>query len=245
MGIPLAISTLRGELADNEEWKADPARAGIVIGTIDMIGSKLLFSGYGDGPYNRAHHAGLIGQDTLIVHDEAHLTPVFSDLLRAVAEVQRRFDPRPIRIIELSATSRATESVSLGLEPEDEKDKVVHDRLGAVKRLHIHRAPNESVIRKIVEICKTHEKASAKVLVYVRTPESALEIAGALSKALGKKADERVELLTGTMRGYERDQLVKTNSMYSAFVEAAQLRKPSTWYAPQPARSVSTSTRTI
>lgn len=71
----LAISTLRGELADNEEWKADPARAAIVVGTIDMIGSRLLFSSYGDGPYGRAHHAGLAGQDSLIVHDEAHLTP--------------------------------------------------------------------------------------------------------------------------------------------------------------------------
>jgi CRISPR-associated endonuclease/helicase Cas3 len=74
----LAVSTLRGELADNEEWKADPARAAIIIGTIDMIGSKLLFSGYGDGSYWRPQHAGLVGQDSLIVHDEAHLTPAFS-----------------------------------------------------------------------------------------------------------------------------------------------------------------------
>ena len=59
---PLAVSTLRGELADNEEWKQDPARTAIIVGTIDMIGSKLLFSGYGDGQYHRAHHAGLIGQ---------------------------------------------------------------------------------------------------------------------------------------------------------------------------------------
>ncbi|MBV9702094.1 MAG: hypothetical protein JO163_05155, partial [Methylobacteriaceae bacterium] len=44
---PLAISTLRGELADNREWQADPARPAIIIGTIDMVGSRLLFSGYG------------------------------------------------------------------------------------------------------------------------------------------------------------------------------------------------------
>jgi CRISPR-associated endonuclease/helicase Cas3 len=70
---PLGVSTLRGEFADNEEWKADAARPAIVIGTIDMMGSKLLFSGYGDGRYGRSHHAGLIGYDALIVHDEAHL----------------------------------------------------------------------------------------------------------------------------------------------------------------------------
>ena len=83
----LAISTLRGELADNSEWKADPAGAAIVIGTIDMVGSKLLFSGYGDGRYWRAQHAGLAGHDSLIVHDEAHLTPAFSDMLNRVADV--------------------------------------------------------------------------------------------------------------------------------------------------------------
>lgn len=42
---PLAISTLRGELEDNREWSTHPARPAIIVGTIDMIGSRLLFSG--------------------------------------------------------------------------------------------------------------------------------------------------------------------------------------------------------
>src|SRR5262245_26497643 len=46
---PLAISTLRGQFADNGAWRTDPARAAIVVGTVDMIGSRLLFSGYGVG----------------------------------------------------------------------------------------------------------------------------------------------------------------------------------------------------
>lgn len=118
-GEPLAVSTLRGELADNEEWKIDPARAAVIIGTIDMIGSKLLFSGYGDGRYRRAHHAGLIGQDVLVVHDEAHLTPAFSSLLSAVGDAQRRDrEPRPVHVMELSATlpHGATAAVQLGAE---------------------------------------------------------------------------------------------------------------------------------
>jgi len=43
---PLAISTLRGEFADNGEWRIDPARPAVIVGTVDMIGSRLLFSGY-------------------------------------------------------------------------------------------------------------------------------------------------------------------------------------------------------
>lgn len=45
----LALSTLRGQFADNRQWSADPARPAVIVGTVDMIGSRLLFSGYGLG----------------------------------------------------------------------------------------------------------------------------------------------------------------------------------------------------
>lgn len=70
---PLAISTLRGQFADNREWSADPCRPAVIAGTVDMIGSRLLFSGYGVGFKTKPLHAGFLGQDTLLVHDEAHL----------------------------------------------------------------------------------------------------------------------------------------------------------------------------
>ena len=106
----LAISTLRGEMADNEEWKSDPSRPAVVVGTVDMIGSRLLFFGYGDSFRRRPHHAGLLGQDTLIVHDEAHLEPAFQKLLTTIEDQQHRCgDPWPIRVMELTATSRGDE----------------------------------------------------------------------------------------------------------------------------------------
>lgn len=36
----LAISTLRGQFADNREWSADPSRPAVIVGTVDMIGSR-------------------------------------------------------------------------------------------------------------------------------------------------------------------------------------------------------------
>lgn len=220
-GNPLAVSTLRGELADNEEWKTDPSRAAIVVGTIDMIGSKLLFSGYGDGAYNRTHHAGLIGQDTLLIHDEAHLTPAFGGLLRALAADQHGSDPRPIQVIELSATSRKSGEHVFVLNPDDEQDKIVRERLTAVKALRVHRVSDDSVAQEIVEISKTHEKYGCRVLIYLRTPDRAREVASALVKSLGKSAANRIGILTGTIRGHERDQLVKKNQVYRAFLDAA------------------------
>ncbi|MCL5947163.1 MAG: type I-U CRISPR-associated helicase/endonuclease Cas3 [Chloroflexi bacterium] len=229
-GVPLAVSTLRGEFADNEEWKANPARPAIIIGTIDMIGSKLLFSGYGDGRYDRAHHAGLIGQDTLIVHDEAHLTPAFSDLLNAIEREQiqenerngcQEIVTRPIRVIELSATPRRSEANprTFTLKPEDEVDETAGRRLAAVKSLYLHhQGENSSVEQKIVELSKAHESTRAKVLIYVLSPERARQVQSYLTRALGKQADERIALLTGTMRGHERDKFVKANPVYHALL---------------------------
>jgi CRISPR-associated endonuclease/helicase Cas3 len=63
---PLAVSTLRGEYQDNKEWQTDPARPAIIIGTVDMIGSKLMFAGYQSSQRMRPFLAGLIGQDVLL-----------------------------------------------------------------------------------------------------------------------------------------------------------------------------------
>jgi CRISPR-associated endonuclease/helicase Cas3 len=217
--LPLAISTLRGELADNEEWKADPARPAIIVGTIDMIGSKLLFNGYADGKYHRTHHAGLAGQDSLIVHDEAHLTPAFSDLLRVVAETQRQAqEKRPVRVLELSATGRRSNDDTLGLQPEDENDEIVQQRLDAKKILRLQIAKND-LAAKLIEMAWEHETSSSKVLIYVRSPELAQEVVDRLGRRLGSDSKSRVALLTGTIRGYERDRLARENPIFQALLK--------------------------
>jgi CRISPR-associated endonuclease/helicase Cas3 len=232
----LAVSTLRGELADNSEWKKDPARPAIIIGTIDMIGSKLLFSGYGDGRYGRAHHAGLIGQDALIIHDEAHLSPAFNELLRAVEqEQQREFKAcedtaratRPIRVLELSATSRrgsddAADIRAFGIENEDSNDCVVQRRIKATKRLTIEPVDKSDLARAIAERAAKYDNAQCRVLIYVRQPDEAGKVRSSLQKHLkltDGDAKQRIGLLTGTIRGYERDQLVE-GGLFKAFFSA-------------------------
>lgn len=216
---PLAISTLRGEMADNEEWKSDPARAAIIVGTVDMIGSKLLFSGYGDGAYKRSHHAGLTGQDAIIVHDEAHLTPAFSRLLRSIEAEQRRGgEPRPIRVIELSATSRSGGPGVLRLTREDGDEPIVSQRLHAGKTLRLHQVAKGQSVSTIVQLVARHEPSASKVLVYVRSPEDAQLVAKHLRAHLGSGAGERVALLTGTIRGHERDLLVDNDPVFLAMM---------------------------
>ena len=218
----LAVSTLRGELADNEEWKVDPARAAVIVGTIDMIGSKLLFSGYGDGRYKRPQHAGLIGQDSLIVHDEAHLTPAFSELLRSVSAIQaQERDCRPVFVMELSATQRGDDVGNgvLQLEPDDEVNRVVSQRISARKVVRLHKSEKKAQNLKLAECAFQHEGSGAKVLVYVRSPEDAGKIANDLKKRIKDMSGDRVALLTGTIRGYERDRLVVDNPVYKQMLD--------------------------
>lgn len=240
-GEVLAVSTLRGELADNGEWKKDPARPAIVIGTIDMIGSKLLFSGYGDGRYNRAHHAGLVGQDTLIIHDEAHLSPAFSSLLRSIEEEQRTArkrnedaEPRPIRVMELSATSRksnddaATPHEDLfGIEDEDKSDPVVVQRLHAAKHLTLAfcETGKGELARVVADKALSYRNQRARVLVFVRSPEDAKGVIARIKDkktGLGEDAESRVCLLTGTLRGFERDRMANENRVFREFLSKTE-----------------------
>ncbi len=124
-GAALPISTLRGAHVDNRDWLADPAAPAIIVGTVDMIGSRLLFQGYGVSRSMRPYQAGLVGVDTLVVLDEAHLVPPFERLLRAVetgsgegdgtlgprSAAERRILPR-FALLPLSATQREAQAAS-------------------------------------------------------------------------------------------------------------------------------------
>ncbi len=213
LGIPgfatLAISTLRGQFADNREWSTDPARPAVIVGTVDMIGSRLLFSGYGVGFRSRPLHAGLLGQDALLVHDEAHLEPAFQRLLREIQRQQAEGGEfARFHVMEMTATSRHDnvdrENV-LTLSQADDAHPVVRQRIHAPKHLTFTRvADDDAVTGRVAEIARGYKDDHAAVLVFV----GALKAVTDVEKAL-KKTKRPVVLLTGTLRGKERDALVE------------------------------------
>ncbi len=56
--------------------------------------SRLLFTGYGCGFKSKSLHAGFLGQDALLVHDEAHPEPAFQKLIAAIAAEQQQAKPQ-------------------------------------------------------------------------------------------------------------------------------------------------------
>ncbi|MGA7495215.1 MAG: type I-U CRISPR-associated helicase/endonuclease Cas3 [Isosphaeraceae bacterium] len=217
-GVPLAISTLRGQFADNREWSADPSRPAVILGTVDMIGSRLLFSGYGLGFKTKPLHAGFLGQDALLVHDEAQLEPAFQELVVAIKQEQDRCKEfRRFRVMELSATSRGSDV--FGLSEQDRAVPEVQKRIHATKILHLHVNDDEKKLAdRLAELALQHKDANRAVLVFARTVEAVEKIAEKLRKGT---REGKVDTLTGTLRGKERDELVK-KTVFRRFLPGAE-----------------------
>lgn len=217
----LAISTLRGQFADNREWSADPSRPAVICGTVDMIGSRLLFSGYGIGFKSKPMHAGFLGQDVLLVHDEAHLEPAFQQLIVEIKKEQERcHEFGKFYVMELSATSRGNvgeEEMGTSFElTEAEKNpptvipdpptKPIHQvwrRQNAKKALDLHEIEGENeLVEKVTKLALKHKESGSAVLIFVRKVED-------VEKVIKKLPKNSTEQLTGTLRGLERDGLVK------------------------------------
>lgn len=226
----LAISTLRGQLADNREWSADPSHPAIVIGTVDLIGSALLFSGYRSSYKRRPLEAGLLGQDSLMVLDEAHLSKPFEKLICAINDTGRfqkdtndRTQVKPMRVIRMSATSGdSTGSKQFTLQfdadgnltGDDAKDKTITDRFGATKTLLVVESekPIEAIAAEADRLAG--ERPGSRIVIFVRTPKLVADLRKALEKK-NKDYATRIAQLTGTMRGLERDELVDTEKPLS------------------------------
>jgi CRISPR-associated endonuclease/helicase Cas3 len=176
----LSISTLRGQFNDNRQWLEEPSLPSVVVGTVDMVGSRLLFNGYRTGRWQKARHAGMLGQDSLLVHDEAHLEPAFQRLLDWIeARQQTDGSPRPLRVMAMSATgSRPISQAVSVFTTADEAHPVVRKRFSEVKKqLFLHDLSGKTkAVDRIVALAAQHEKSPSRVLVYVRRPEDASRV---------------------------------------------------------------------
>ena len=214
--INLNISKMRGGGggADNREWLKNPEEPAIIIGTIDMIGSRLLFSGYGLGRKIRPFYAGMLGQDSLIILDETHLSPAMERVLKEIKVIgeKTRNSLRPSKILLMSATQiNKSKQNTLKLDSTDLKNENIKKRYESNKKLNI--VKTDDIVKEII---KQALNMNGNVLIYVQKPKDVLEIAQKI-----KKTNKDTVVLTGTMRGFERDRLVK-NNVYKRFDSSSE-----------------------
>ncbi|MBN8508027.1 MAG: type I-U CRISPR-associated helicase/endonuclease Cas3 [Burkholderiales bacterium] len=230
------VSTLRGQRALDTRWRDDPTRPAIIVGTVDMIGSRLLFSAFGRvGPWGCALEAGLVGQDCLLVLDEAHLCSPFASTLTAIE--RRAGTLAPFAVVRMGATMEPVRHLlrrTPGLPeeptsrrvfrlldadtvidgrswPKETDDQQVSDRLNARKKLEAEALDADKGVGARLAawaIEKSKADMGAVIGVVVNTVAEVRRCATALRD--GGAPDEQVVTLTGSMRGWDRDAVVES-----------------------------------
>jgi len=138
-GPPLAVQRLRGGIPREDDWARTPAQPTILCSTVDQVGSRLLFRGYGVSDSMKPIHAGLLGADCLILLDEAHLAQPFQETLSWVETYRgprwREEDgSSPWGVTTLTATAGApTATEPFRLDAEDLAHEILGKRLRAKK----------------------------------------------------------------------------------------------------------------
>ena len=130
---PLVAERLRGGVALEHDWARTPTQPTILCSTVDQVGSRLLFRGYGVSNRMKPVHAGLLGEDSLILLDEAHLSEPFLQTLQAVHEI----GGANVTPVVLTATAGGCYERPFQLGLEDRADPILKARIECAKRARL------------------------------------------------------------------------------------------------------------
>lgn len=220
---PLEVIRLRGGVAPRTP--TDPSRPTVLLCTLPMYGSRLLFRGYGSSL--RSVDAAMAGTDSLVLLDEAHLAQHLKQLIPALADCEplvRDILPaersRPLQV-SLTATGNQDSDSRLDLDEADLTHPTVRERLHAAKPVELRNLAAgrsgltaDGGVRLLVDATVELVRNSghpASFLVFANTPDTAR---GVFERLHGMTATfgADVLLLTGRMREREaqmvRDRLL-------------------------------------
>ena len=205
---PLEVIRLRGGIPARSP--TDPSRPTVILSTLPMYGSRLLFRGYGATRSMRPIEAAMAGTDSLVLLDEAHLAPHLAALLPALSDchpdAQPVLHPRRSRpaMVALTATGDAASKDRFDLDDDDEAHPIVRRRLDAVKSMDVRVQSGDSA-RRLAEATQSliaDTAAPAAFIVFVNTPAAARLVYDRLRKVM---TDETAEILLLTGRARERE----------------------------------------
>lgn len=211
---PLDVLELRGGIYRDNRWARSAAQPTVVCTTIDQLGSRLLFRGYGVSPNAAPIQAALIAYDSLVLLDEAHISEPFRQSLE---RVRGYLDPekwaeepigvRPMIFVPMTATpsNDLDPNDVIRLDDRDRKNESLDRRLTASKRASMH--PAADVSKAIVEHAGKHaQDGAAAIGIIVNRVATAKDIYHRLRE---KHPDAVVELVIGAMRPIDRDTQAK------------------------------------
>jgi CRISPR-associated endonuclease/helicase Cas3 len=237
---PLAVGRLRGGVLRDDGWARIPSQTAVITSTVDQLGSRLLFRGYGPSLLAAPIFAGLAANDSLILLDEAHCAVPFMQTLRAIQRYRGSTWaedplPSPFGFVVMSATPPQGMSSS-AVFPGEERESALADpdlqrrlrtsklaQLVAIERSRGTEADQlvKEAVRRTVGFV---QNGGRRVAVMVNRVRTAMELATELRNALGDEAE--VILLTGRIRPLERDGLIEHWGRYLRADNPQELATP-------------------
>lgn len=179
---PLQVEKLRGGVALGRP--RDPAQPSIILSTVPMFGSRLLFRGYGSSRSMRPIDAALAGTDSLVLVDEAHLAthlmrlvPALRECAPAVASVLPGGRSWP-QVVSLTATGDV-DTDRFEIDDEDRSHDVVQQRLNAHKRLEVRNRRSGDLVKELADAALDLIRGASRAtscVVFANTPADARQV---------------------------------------------------------------------
>jgi CRISPR-associated endonuclease/helicase Cas3 len=210
---PLDVLELRGGIFRDNRWARSATQPTVVCTTIDQLGSRLLFRGYGVSPNAAPVQAALVAYDSLVLLDEAHISQPFQESLERVRcyldpekWAEQAIGPRPLIFVPMTATPPTDLNPDdvIQLDDEDRENESLAGRLAAHK--HARLLAVADLPKAIVEQAGQYAETRKAVGIIVNRIATAKQIHEALRE---KYPDAEVELVIGSMRPIDRDEQAK------------------------------------
>jgi CRISPR-associated endonuclease/helicase Cas3 len=130
----LHTEVLRGGVVRRDAWTTFPHTPVLATSTVDQVGSRLFFRGYGVSEGMQPVHAGLLGCDTLLLLDEVHLARPFAEVLTQLQRLREIAGhdeiPRRFHVVQLSATPGRSMTVGLATDSIHDPGRSTHGAAG-------------------------------------------------------------------------------------------------------------------
>ncbi len=206
----LLAAELRGGMYREHTWADAPNQPLLCISTVDQVGSRLLFRGYGVNRQQRPVQAAFVALDSLLVLDEAHLSHPFAETVAAARrwmQVEGELIAPPVRFVQMSATLGDPGGDAFGLTEAERAEERLRPRLAAAKTATFAETANfetdaAAAALKLLETNRT-------VAVVVNRVASARAIFERIRRTVPARD---VILLTGRVREWDRAALLKKHA---------------------------------
>lgn len=206
VGEPLGVAALQGGIPIDNEWTKHPDQSWVIVSTVDQFGSRLLFRGYGVSRSMRPIHAGLAGNDCLVILDEVHLSVPFANTLAQIACMKSKGLDRRFKVIEMSATPSKLDADRFTLDMTDDLEcEEIRRRVKAKKKAELVTVKDQdSIPAEVLKIIKsitnsldaTNICSVGVVVNFVRTARTTHRVLN--------NAGYTTHLITGRMRPLDR-----------------------------------------